>query len=158
MNTLANDRDEWILKMADMEDNCELAVGGLAHEFGMLAPSNAAPGVARAAFAKLIELRRRDRHLSVEQLAQRADLDLGEVVSLERGDACVPEPRTVYKLAAVLELPQGSLMQLSGLTTPRDSRVTEAAVRFAARSESVDKLSRQEHDALEEFVKFLSDG
>lgn len=158
MNTPINHRDNWLLKMADIEDNCELAVGGLAHEFGMLAPSpGAAPSVARTAFAKLIELRRRERRLSVEQLAQRADIDLGEVVSLERGDACKPEPRTVYKLAAVLALPEDTLMQLSGLTEPKDSRFAEEAIRFAARSEPINKLSREEHDALEEFVKFLSE-
>ncbi|MGH7138250.1 MAG: helix-turn-helix domain-containing protein [Pirellulales bacterium] len=157
MNTPINHRDEWLLKMADIEDNCSLAVGGLAHEFGMLEPSGAAPSVARTAFAKLIELRRRERRLTVEQLAQRADIDLGEVVGLERGDECTPEPRTVYKLAAVLDLPEAKLMQLSGLTKPKDSRFAQEAVRFAARSEPVDKLSREEHEALEEFVKFLSE-
>lgn len=157
MNTPSNRNDNWLLKMADIEDNCELAAGGLAHELGMLARSRAAPSVARTAFAKLIELRRRERRLSVEQLAQRADIDLGEVVGLERGDACTPEPRTVYKLAAVLELPEEKLMQLSGLTKAKDARFAEEAVRFAARSEPVDKLSREEHDALEEFVKFLAE-
>lgn len=155
MNTPMINRDNWLLQMSDAEGNCDLSVGGLAHEFGMVAPTNAAPSVARTAFAKLIELRRRERRMSVEQLAQRADIDLGEVVGLERGDPSTPEPRTVYKLAAVLELPQDKLMQLSGLTKPKDTRFAQEAVRFAARSEPLDKLSREEHEALEEFVKFL---
>jgi len=33
----------------------------------------------------------------------------------------------------------------------------EQAVKLAARSESVEKLSRQEHLALEEFVKYLNE-
>jgi hypothetical protein len=36
-------------------------------------------------------------------------------------------------------------------------RFEQSAVKFAARSESVDKLSREEHRALEEFVKYLSE-
>jgi transcriptional regulator with XRE-family HTH domain len=93
----------------------------------------------------------------VEQLAQRVDIDLGEVLGIERGDSCTPEPRTVYKLATLLDLPEEKLMQLSGLTKPKDSRFAEEAVRFAARSEPVDKHYREEHDALEEFVKFLAE-
>jgi hypothetical protein len=40
------------------------------------------------------------------------------------------------------------------LTTPRP-QIREAAVRFAARSESTARLSRDEQTALEEFVKVL---
>jgi len=39
----------------------------------------------------------------------------------------------------------------------RDRRLGEQAVKFAARSESVEKLSRQEHQALEEFVRYLNE-
>ena len=51
-------------------------------------------------------------------------------------------------------------MEVAGLTTPRP-QVRHAALRFAARSESTAQLSRDEKDALEEFVKVLvetSDG
>jgi hypothetical protein len=39
----------------------------------------------------------------------------------------------------------------------RDSSLGQEGVRFAARSESVEKLSKDEQRALEEFVKFLSE-
>ena len=47
MNTPMNDGNDWLLQMADIEANCDLAVGGLAHELGMLAPPCEAPMVPR---------------------------------------------------------------------------------------------------------------
>lgn len=147
----------WLRRMADVEDNAELTVGGLAHELGLLGAHTAPAPVAKSAFAKLIGLRRREMRLTVEDLAQRADVGVAEVVSIELGQLETPEPRTVFKLAAVLKLPAQKLMQMSGLAVPKDTRFSDAVVRFAARSEPVDKLSKEEHAALEEFVKFLAE-
>ena len=108
-------------------------------------------------FAKLINLQRRASNLSLEELAHRADIDLTELYSIEHGEDAEPEPRTVFKLAQTLHLPQDKLFQLSGLTLPTDCRIGEEAIRFAARSEPVDKLSREEHQALREFVKYLTE-
>ena len=46
-------------------------------------------------------------------------------------------------------------MKLSGLAKTRDSYLTEATVRFAARSEPVNVLSAEEEEALQEYVKVL---
>jgi len=54
-------------------------------------------------------------------------------------------------------LPKDRLLQLSGNMIVRDRSLGQQAVKFAARSESVQKLSRQEHQALEEFVKYLNE-
>jgi transcriptional regulator with XRE-family HTH domain len=155
--TRANNDPAWVRRMAELEDNTDLSVGGLAHEVGMFdVPEMAAP-VAKSAFAKLVELRRRELRLTVEELAARAEVDTADLVGIELGKADVPELRTVAKLAAVLKLPAHKLLELSGLVTPKSARFAEAVVRFAAKSEPVDKLSREEHDALEEFVKFLAE-
>ncbi len=45
-------------------------------------------------------------------------------------------------------------MEVAGLASPRPE-VSSAALKFAARSEPTAKLSRDERDALEEFVKVL---
>jgi HTH-type transcriptional regulator, competence development regulator len=155
--TRSNNDPAWVRRMAELEDNSELSVGGLAHELGMFdVPETPAP-VAKSAFAKLIELRRRELRLTVEQLASRAEVETAELVGIELGKVDTPELRTVAKLATVLKLPAQKLMQLSGLATPKNARFAEAVVRFAAKSEPVDKLSREEHEALEEFVKFLAE-
>jgi HTH-type transcriptional regulator, competence development regulator len=157
MKTLANNDPAWVNRMADLEDGTEFSVGGLAHEVGMFGVPEAPAPVTRSAFAKLVELRRRALRMSVEELAESADVDVAELVSIELDKAEVPELRTVAKLAKALALPAQRLVELSGLATPRDARFSEAVVRFAAKSESVEKLSRTEMEALEEFVKFLAE-
>jgi hypothetical protein len=64
----------------------------------------------------------------------------------------VPEVRTVYQLAQVLNLPPTRLMEVAGLVTPKPE-VSHAALRFTARSEPTTRLSQDENKALEEFVK-----
>jgi transcriptional regulator with XRE-family HTH domain len=109
------------------------------------------------AFAKLVELRRRQCRLTVEALASRADVDLEDVVNIERGEGFSPEPRTVHQIAQVLQLPERRLLELAGHVAVRDSRLREATVRFAARSEPVEELSPEELAALEEYVKVLAE-
>jgi HTH-type transcriptional regulator, competence development regulator len=149
---------EWLERAGDIEDDCRsLSVGGLASDFGML---RSAISSVQPVFGRLIEYARRKQGLSVESLAEQADVDLAAVVEIERNDRVVPEVRTVYQLAQVLNLPPGRLMEVAGLMTPKPE-VSHAALRFAARSEPTTRLSQDENKALEEFVKVLvetSDG
>jgi len=156
MKTQANNDPAWVSRMANLEDNSEISVGGLAHEVGLF-DGPAAPASAKSALAKLIELRRRERRLTVEQLAARAEVETAELVDIELGRVDAPQLRTVAKLADVLELPAQKLMQLSGSVIPKNARFTEAVVRFAAKSVPVHHLSREEREALDEFVKFLAE-
>jgi transcriptional regulator with XRE-family HTH domain len=143
---------ELLQRLGEFEDACcSISVGGMAADLGML---SSAHGDAQRVFARLIELARRKKSLSVEQLAEQANVDLSEIVEIERGDSIVPEVRTVFQLATVLDLPQERLMEVAGLAAPRPE-VSHAALRFAARSESTAKLTPAESDALEEFVKVL---
>ena len=143
---------DWLLYAADIEDSCRsISVGGLASDLGMLASgsSNVQP-----VFGRLIELARRKQGLTLEKLAEQADIDLEAIVEIETQDRVVPEVRTVYQLAQALKLPPSRLMEIAGLATPKPE-VSRAALRFAARSEPTTKLSRDERVALEEFVKVL---
>jgi transcriptional regulator with XRE-family HTH domain len=105
----------------------------------------------------LIQLSRRHRGWSIEELSSRARVEVNELVRIERDPHFVPGPRTVYQLANLLGFRNDRLLQLSGNTTPRDRQLGEGAVRFAARSESVDALNAAEQTALQEFVKYLSE-
>lgn len=149
---------EWLRRMADAEDRCEsVSVGGLAHDLGLLGSPTAVPHVTRSALAKLIEFSRRRLGLSPEQLADKADIDLAELVSIERGEDFVPEPRTIVKLSQVLKLPTQSLLGLAGLVQRTDTRLSEAAIRFAASSEPMEKLSAEEQRLLQNFVNTLAE-
>ncbi|MBA2678829.1 MAG: helix-turn-helix domain-containing protein [Ktedonobacteraceae bacterium] len=108
-------------------------------------------------FGRLISLQRRQHRLSMEQLAEKADVDLGELVTIEAGQCSTPQARTVYALAQALNLPSDKLYVVSGLKFSTDQAFNKQAVRFAARSEAVDKLSKEEQQALQEFVKYLSE-
>lgn len=143
---------DWLLRMAEVEDaSRSVAVGGVAADFEMVRPQSTE---SHCVFGRLIEYARRAKNLSVEELADRADVDLAEVVDIERHEDAVPAPRTVYQLATVLELPAGMLAEVAGLAKARGA-VSEAALRFAARSEPTATLSKAEREALEEFVKVL---
>ena len=108
------------------------------------------------AFGSLVRMLRRDRRLAVEQLAANARVDLLEVISIERDPKYVPKPRTVHQLADYFDLPDRALVKLSNATITHNSKLMDAAVRFAANSDKVMELSREERRALDEFVKFLS--
>jgi transcriptional regulator with XRE-family HTH domain len=116
------------------------------------------PGVSsiRPVFGRLIELARMDQGLTVEELAERAGVDLAALIEIENDDRAVPEARTVDQLAQALHLPQAKLMELAGLATPRPE-ISHAALKFAARSEPTSELTRDEREALEEFVKVLAE-
>lgn len=154
-----NEDRNWLTKRADQEDEQFISVGGLISEIDspQRVDEPSAPGieVSKLAFVRLLQLARRERHLSLEQLAEKAKVDLVEVVNIEMGRASRPSPRTIYQLASLLKLPPKKLMVLAGLVQTRDVRLQEASLRFVVRSEPVNDLSVEEAAALEEFVKFL---
>lgn len=98
-------------------------------------------------------LRRRDR-VSVEELATQARVDVGELRRLELDASFEPNPRTIYQIEQHFRLPARSLVILSGAVRV-DSDVRAEAVRFAANSERIAELSREERKLLNRFVKFL---
>ncbi len=109
------------------------------------------------ALGRFINLMRRERGLSIPDLAEAADIDIGELLSIEKETSHVPEPRTVYMLAEVFNVSKRKLMGLSGLMHPKDVTYVEDAVRFAAQSESIEKLNSLEQEALNGFITVLSD-
>lgn len=111
----------------------------------------------RLAFCTLISHRRRALRFSMEALAEKANVELDELLRVEQDTDYVPEARTVHQLANHLKLPIPQLLVLSGNATSANAELTEAAVRFAARSRAVEKLNREQSDALNEFVKVLVD-
>ncbi|MDP8989892.1 MAG: helix-turn-helix domain-containing protein [Acidobacteriota bacterium] len=150
MNTDKN----WILKKAAQEDGALISVGGLVEA---LEPTEQASNVVpiKHAFTRFLQLARRERELSLDQFAQRVDVDLAELLKMETDEAYTPALRTVHKIAEFFKVPEQPLMALAGLLKVKDAQFQHAALKFAARSESVEKLSPEEHSALEEYVNFL---
>ncbi len=153
---------EWLMKNLDKEDKAVVSAGSFScskldalDEISQRHSTKEA-NVVLPAFGRLICLSRRSKGLSPEKLAEQARIDLDELVSIEQIGNYVPEPRTVCQLAKVLKLPEEKMLELSGNTVTRDQKLKDNAVKFAASAQSLDKLSREEKRALEEFVKQLS--
>jgi transcriptional regulator with XRE-family HTH domain len=145
--------EAWLRRMADAEDHCKsVSVGGLAHDLGLI---RAGVSGGLRVLGRFIEFARRARGVSVEQFANKADIDLAELVALERDEDVVPTPRTVYQLAQALQVDTAKLMVLAGLADVADPELNRAALKFAARSEPTAQLSRAEQEAFDEFVKVL---
>jgi transcriptional regulator with XRE-family HTH domain len=92
--------------------------------------------------------------LSLEQLAEEADIDLEELVEIERANA-QPSPRALHRLALTLKLPVEPLATVAGLVKARDENLEQAVYRFAAQSEPNCELSPQEEEAYNSFVTVL---
>lgn len=108
------------------------------------------------AFGALVQLLRRDRKLTVDQLALAVQVEAPELISIEHDPKYVPKPRTVFQISKYFGLPDRPLMKLANVTTTHNDRLRDAAVRFAASSSKVMELSREERTALAEFVQFLA--
>lgn len=150
---------EWWMSRARREGDAAVGAGLLAFD---PAPeerpaADAAPVAEenRIAFGKFVNLMRRRRGLSMEQLAEAAEVDASELLVIEDDLHHVPEPRTVYRLAQTFDVSQRCLMQLAGLTAANDAGLRQEAVRFAARSEAFHKLTAEESSALEAFIAVL---
>lgn len=102
----------------------------------------------------LIHLLRRQKRLTIHELAARVRIDPNELLAIETQSSFEPSPRTIFQLEQFFALPERSLVVLSG-SVQVDSSLREEAVRFAASSESIAELSRDEKGLLNRFVKFL---
>ncbi|HEV2160450.1 helix-turn-helix transcriptional regulator [Bradyrhizobium sp.] len=153
---------EWWMARARREGDAAVGAGLLAFdpapdERPATIAQTAAAEETRIAFGKFVNLMRRRRGLSMERLAEVAELDASELLVIENEVHYVPEPRTIFKLAQTFEVSQRRLMQLAGLAAANDAGLRQEAVRFAARSEAMHKLTPEENSALEAFVAVLSE-
>ena len=146
----------WLLKMAEKEGNGVVSVGGLVGRVDANAQALSSTATERGALAQLIEWQRRKLRWSVEDLAEKANVEVEDVLAIEMGQG-TPEPRTLFNLAAAINLPAQKLMHLAGLVMSRDPRLERAAVRFAARSAPIEMLTTEQSAALEEFVRVIAE-
>lgn len=149
---------DWCMRMAELEADAEIGAGLLAIDPAIDgAPGGPAPvEEIPVAFGRFVRLMRRNRRLSLEQLADIAAVDVVELVAIEDDTHHKPELRTVYQLAQFFDVPSAKLLQVAGLTAPRDANLVNEAVRFAARSDPMAELTHEERAALEAFVAILS--
>ena len=149
------------MRMARLEGDAEIGAGRLAidpafdGEPASVSASDAeGPSIA---FGRFVSLMRRQRGLSLEKLADDAKVDMTDLVEIESDPHHEPELRTAHRLANYFNVPRSGLLQVAGLTAPKDARLLDEAVRFAARSEPTTALTPEEDAALEAFVAVLGE-
>ena len=153
--------EEWCMNMAQLEGDAEIGAGPLAidpafdNEIALAgACDKEGPNIG---FGRFVSLMRRRRGLSIEKFADDADVDMTDLFEIENDPHHKPELRTVHQLASYFDVPRSGLFQVAGLTEPKDARLFDEAVRFAARSESMTALTPEEGAALESFIAVLSE-
>ena len=153
--------EEWCMRMARLEGDAEIGAGRLAIDpvfdsetVSVATSDEEGPNIA---FGRFVSLMRRRRGLSLEKLADDADVDMTDLVEIESDPHHKPELRTACQLANYFNVPRSGLLQVAGLTAPKDAGLFDEAVRFAARSEPMTALTLEEGAALESFVAVLSE-
>jgi DNA-binding XRE family transcriptional regulator len=150
------DEDAWIRQKAAEEDGALISAGC------MMIPTEPLPAVtsdtlaARLSLSKFVQLARLKLRLNKEQFASKTQIPLKELVCIEDDDQYTPTLRTVHMLAQFLKVSHVKLLTLAGLAQARDAQFNDAAVRFAAKSEPIRQLTREEQEAFDEFARFLS--
>jgi plasmid maintenance system antidote protein VapI len=108
------------------------------------------------ALGVLVNFKRREMGMSIEELAKAARVDTVEIRNIECHGEHNINPRTIHQLATVFKLPTKALLKLSGSVDVYDDDLVNEAMKFAARSEKIATLNRIEKKLLSEFVNFLS--
>lgn len=150
---------EWCISQARLEAGAEVGAGTIAFDpIFLSAETNVKPvDRSRLAFQTFVVLYRRNMNLSRMQLAEQAKIDLAELEGIESDADYDPETRTLYQLSQVFGVSQQKLMALAGKTQPKDVSFLDEAVRYAARSESISKLTPDEQAALDGLISVLSE-
>ncbi|MCX4141118.1 helix-turn-helix domain-containing protein [Paraburkholderia sp. SEWSISQ10-3 4] len=107
------------------------------------------------AFGSLLRLERRGRQLTVAELARAIDVDEAEIRSIEHDPNYRARPRTILSIAEHFDLPPKTVMKLAGAAASNDDGFVEKAMRFAAHSDDLGSLTKEEKQLLKKFVEYL---
>lgn len=170
---------EWLHKVAKEEEDVRFSVGGWVHdlerEYGPelnqpditvqgegseidltdVLSEDADPKHVQSGnvFGQFLNLARRERGWSVQELAHIISMNAYDVLLLESGKER-PELRIISKVAKVFGVPSRKLAEIAGLMIP-DKTTAKAALAFAA-SSSTKPLEPEQKEALHEFLRALA--
>src|ERR1700722_19987827 len=106
--------EEWCRNMAQLEGDAEIGAGLLAVDplFDGERIEADVQEEPKVAFGRFVRLMRRRSGLNREKLADDADIDVVELVSIEDDPHFKPDVRTVYQLSMYFDVPQANLLQI----------------------------------------------
>ncbi len=147
-------KEEWFRKAAEAEDNGIVSVGGMAVRIAALERRERHPEL--KALGKLLELRRREKGLTVEEVARRAEVTAAALEALERGLRLLDTRDVIGAVAKALDLPAEKLLAAAGLNGSPDPELSSAVLRFAAAAQPAGRLSPSEEAALKQILNALA--
>lgn len=112
----------------------------------------------RHAFGLFIRNLRLINKLTIAELSKRASIEEAELYAIENDPHNVTKPRTIYQLSNFFKVDRNKMMLLSGSSIVNDEIFEEEALKFAAMSDGVSSLNKDEQQILNEYVKFLHGG
>jgi len=111
----------------------------------------------RIALGVLVRQLRSKEGLSIAELAERAHLSEDELRRVEHDPHYTARPRLIYQLSQYFKVSLSTLSQMSGATHAVDRKLYNAAVKYAARSDDVSTLTKEERETLDVFVGMLNE-
>lgn len=111
----------------------------------------------QAGYSRFMHKLRINAGLSIKQLAKKLDVAPEQLLLIEQRIGYKAPPRTLSHLAKFYELPFPGFLQLAGAIKEIDKKIEEDVVRFAAESDSFEKLSKEEKRLLNDLVKVIRD-
>jgi HTH-type transcriptional regulator, competence development regulator len=109
------------------------------------------------AFGTFVRMLRRGEGLTLTELAGEVRVDEEELRAIERDPHHKPRPRTVHQLAGRFKIEPHRMMKLSGATANTNRKLHDEALRFAAKSDDIARLTPDEQRMLSEFVKYVNE-
>lgn len=107
------------------------------------------------AFRELLRGLRKKSGLKIDEFARKSGIEKEEVLRMERNGCYRPTPLALRKLSKFYEIPQQRLAVLVGAVRDVPTDLQQEVSNFADRSESFCKLTTEEQQTLDAFVKFL---
>jgi len=112
--------------------------------------------ICKTVFGIFIRNLRCQKKLTIHQLSKKVEVDEEEISSIENDPSYQSRPRTVHQLAKYFNIDKQHMMKLSGVTQLHDEALEGEALKFAAKSNGVSSLNKEQQRALNDFVKYLN--
>ena len=107
------------------------------------------------AFQDLVRGLRKKTGMKLDEFARQSGIDREEILRMERNGCYRPSPLALRKLSKFYAIPQKRLAVLAGAVKNVPRELEQEVSKFAAKSESFAKLTPEEQQTLDEFVRFL---
>jgi transcriptional regulator with XRE-family HTH domain len=109
-----------------------------------------------AAVGRLLDSRRREQGLSLDDLLSRGQVTKDSLANLDRGLKQSNSASIVRSVAAVLGLPAEKVVEAAGVGDREDTELAHEAIRCVGLIEDPLPLSPEQREALHEFIGILS--